>query len=86
MTFTLFAVAAPATISWSPTVAIIMIVCNVVAIAIGKFKIDQPSAGPALPMPQMFGGMGLPAVLATTAFGHILGAGVILGFANMGVI
>lgn len=85
MTLTLLA-AAPATISWSPTVAIIMIVCNVLAIAIGKFKIDQPSAGPGLPMPQMFGGMGLPAVLATTAFGHILGAGVILGFASMGVI
>ncbi|TVQ57191.1 MAG: photosystem I reaction center subunit PsaK [Spirulina sp. DLM2.Bin59] len=86
MTLTLFAAAVPSTIGWSPTVAIIMIVCNVLAIAIGKFKIDQPNAGPGLPMPAMFGGMGLPALLGTTCFGHILGAGVILGFANMGML
>lgn len=80
------AVAAPATMEWSPKVAVIMIVCNILAIAIGKISIKHPSEGPALPMPEMFGGMGLPALLATTSFGHILGAGVILGLASMGAI
>jgi photosystem I subunit 10 len=28
----------------------------------------------------------LPAVLAVTSFGHILGAGVILGLSNFGVL
>lgn len=77
---------APATVAWSPKVGLVMILCNVVAIAIGKFKIDQPSVGPALPSPAMFGGMGLPALLATTSFGHILGIGVILGLASSGAL
>jgi photosystem I subunit X len=76
--------ALPQTVEWSPKVAIIMILCNVVAIAIGKFKIAQPNVGPAMPSPTLFGGFGLPAVLATTSFGHILGAGVILGLAAQG--
>ena len=83
---TLLAMATPTTLEWSPTVAIVMILCNVVAIAFGKFTIQQPSVGPALPMSNMFGGMGLPALLATTSFGHILGLGVILGLASMGAI
>ena len=73
-------------VAWSPKVALVMILCNVLAIAIGKFKIAQPSVGPALPSPEMFGGMGLPALLATTSFGHVLGAGVILGLASTGAL
>ncbi|NEQ16787.1 MAG: photosystem I reaction center subunit PsaK, partial [Moorea sp. SIO3E2] len=38
------------------------------------------------PMPPKNSGMGLPALLATTSFGHILGLGTILGLANMGII
>ena len=34
----LFAIA-PATLSWSPKVALVMIVCNVIAIAVGKATI-----------------------------------------------
>jgi photosystem I subunit X len=71
---------------WSPTVGIIMILCNVLAIAIGKFTIQQPSTGPAMPSSNMFGGFGLGAVLGTTSLGHVLGAGVILGLSNLGVI
>ena len=44
------------------------------------------SAGPELPSPDYFGGMGLPALLATTSLGHILGIGAILGLANMGIL
>lgn len=76
----------PSTVEWSPKVAIVMIVCNILAIAIGKFTIQQPNKGPAMPSPQMFGGMGLGAVLGTTSFGHILGAGVILGLASAGAL
>ena len=80
------AAAVPTTMGWSPKVAIVMVICNILAIAIGKATIKYPSEGPAMPMPNMFGGMGLPAVLATTSFGHILGVGVILGLGSMGAI
>lgn len=76
----------PNTLSWSPKVAIVMIICNIVAIAIGKFTIQQQNIGPSLPSPNLFGGMGLGALLGTTSLGHILGAGVILGLANVGAI
>ena len=76
----------PPTPEWSPKVAAVMIICNVLAIAIGKFTIKYPSVGPALPSPQFFGGMGLPALLGTTSFGHLIGVGVILGLTNLGVL
>jgi len=76
----------PATPEWSPKVAVVMVLCNILAIAIGKFTIKYPSEGPALPSPAMFGGMGLPALLGTTSFGHLIGAGAILGLANLGVL
>lgn len=82
----LLASAVPTTVAWNPNVGITMIICNIVAIAIGKATIKNQTAGPQMPMPAFFGGMGLPAVLATTSFGHILGAGVILGLANMGAL
>jgi photosystem I subunit 10 len=63
-----------------------MIVCNIIAIAFGKFTIKHPSAGPSLPSPELFGGMGLPALLGTTSFGHLLGAGAILGLASVGAL
>jgi photosystem I subunit 10 len=78
--------AVPATLEWSPKVAIVMIICNIIAIAIGKYKIQQPNVGPALPSAEMFGGMGLGALLGTTSLGHVLGAGVILGLASMGAL
>lgn len=78
--------AVPHTLEWSPTVGITMIVCNIVAIAFAKATIKNPSAGPAMPASGFFGGFGLPAVLGATSFGHVLGAGVILGLSNMGVL
>jgi photosystem I subunit 10 len=76
----------PTTVSWSPKVAVIMIICNIIAIAFGKYTIQKQNIGPALPSPEMFGGMGLGALLGTTSFGHILGAGVILGLAYIGAL
>ena len=85
---TLLAVAAsvPNTVSWSPKVAILMILCNIAAIAFGKYTIQNQSAGPSLPSPEFFGGMGLPALLGTTSLGHVFGAGVILGLASVGAL
>jgi photosystem I subunit 10 len=83
LTSTLLA-AVTAPLEWSPAVGITMIVANIIAIAFGKLTIKYPSVEPALPSPTFFGGFGLPAVLATTAFGHILGAGIILGLHNIG--
>ncbi|MBE9051953.1 photosystem I reaction center subunit PsaK [Nostocales cyanobacterium LEGE 11386] len=73
-------------LEWSPTVGVIMILANIIAIAFGKFTIKYPSAEPALPSANFFGGFGLPAVLATASFGHVLGAGIILGLHNIGRI
>ncbi len=76
----------PYTSPWNLKVAIIMILCNIIAIAIGKFTIKYPNEGPSLPSAEFFGGMGLPALLGTTSLGHILGTGVILGLANLGAL
>jgi photosystem I subunit X len=78
--------AVPAPLAWSPAVGIIMIVCNVIAIAFGKLTISIQNAPPALPSSNLFGGFGLPGLLGTTCFGHILGVGVILGLHGLGKI
>ncbi len=80
----------PTTPEWTPTVALTMILCNLLAIAIGYYGISKQNRGkgPALPlvMPGMFKGFGVPELLATTSLGHLLGAGVILGLGNAGVL
>nr|WP_267871603.1 photosystem I reaction center subunit PsaK [Nostoc sp. CHAB 5715] len=78
--------AATTPLQWSPTVALIIIIANIVAIAFGKFTIKYPNAEPRLPLANFLGDFGLPALLATTAFGHILGVGVVLGLHNLGRI
>ena len=74
----------PNTFDWSPKVAMIMIICNIVAIAFAKFTVKYPNVGPAMPGSNFFGGFGVAGVLATTSFGHILGAGVIVCLGNLG--
>ncbi len=76
----------PTTLEWSPKVAFVMIISNIVAIAIGKLTIAKPNEGTALPASAMFGGMGLGSLLGTTSLGHILGVGLILGLANSGAL
>ena len=76
----------PTTVEWNLNVGLTMVICNIVAIAIAKATVKQPNADPQLPSSEFFGGMGLPALLATTSFGHLLGAGVILGLANAGAL
>lgn len=81
----LFAIAARAA-DWSPKVAVVMIICNIIAIAFGKATIKHQNVGLGLPSANLFGGMGHGAMLGVTCFGHILGAGVILGLTNLGVL
>ncbi len=74
----LLAAAVPMSQAWSPTIAIVMVVANllgVAAAASSKVKAG-PSIGP-LTLGQAIGG---------TCFGHLLGAGAILGLTSMGVI
>jgi photosystem I subunit X len=73
----------PNTVEWGPSVAVVMIICNALAFFIGKQVIQIPDAGPA---PGVFLGLGLPALLAVTSLGHAIGAGAILGLANIGVL
>jgi photosystem I subunit X len=80
--------AVPHTPAWSPGVGLVMITCNLFAIAVGYYAIKNRGVGPKLPMemPAMFTGFGIPELLATTSFGHLLGAGFILGLGNAGLL
>lgn len=83
MTYLLLSVPAfSGSFGWGPTDGIIMILCNILAIALCKVSVRNMAAGPALPLPELFGGMGLPTLLAATSFGHVLGLGVIQIFGN----
>lgn len=87
-TFSVLAQTVPTTPAWSWQTAVIMIACNLFVIAIGRYAIQKPGAGPALPfsLPGLFEGFGVPELLATASLGHILGAGMIIGLGNAGVL
>lgn len=84
----LIVAAIPHTEPWGFNTAIVMIICNLVAVAIGRFAISNPGGGPDLPVgkPDLFRNFNLPELLATMSFGHILGVGMILGLTNVGAI
>ena len=86
LTFNLLA-AVPATPTWSPSVAIIMVTANAFALVVARYGIKVKGVGPRLPveLPGLFSGFGWSELLAVTSFGHILGAGLILGLAQAGL-
>ncbi|QIZ71881.1 photosystem I reaction center subunit PsaK [Oxynema aestuarii] len=88
MLYTTLLAATATTVSWSPSVGIVMILCNLFAIAIGYKAIQNPGVGPALPvsLTPLWKNFGVPELLGTACLGHILGAGIILGLANAGVL
>ncbi|MDJ0679302.1 MAG: hypothetical protein QNJ18_05505 [Xenococcaceae cyanobacterium MO_167.B52] len=53
---------------------------------LGKSTMPNPGVGPALPMPEMFGGMGWAALLATTSLGHIIGILTIVLLDTYGIV
>ena len=80
------AASAPVTFSWSPKVAIVMIVCNILAFAIAKANIAYPNVGMPMPNARYYGGMSHASVVAALCLGHVLGIGSILGLASRGVL
>lgn len=80
--------AVPATPVWSVNVALIMITANVFALVVARYGIKVKGVGPSLPvaLPGLFSGFGLPELLAVTSFGHVLGAGFILGLGQAGLL
>jgi photosystem I subunit X len=72
--------------NWTIQVGIIMVFCNLFAFFIGRYAIKNKGQGPNLPteVPDVLKGFGIPELLATTSFGHILGAGMILGLRAAG--
>jgi photosystem I subunit X len=75
-------------VDWSPSVGIVMSFCCLFAVAIGRYAIQKRGVGPGLPVqgPDLFKGFGIAELLATLSFGHILGAGMILGLSSAGLL
>jgi len=80
--------AVPATPTWSFGVGLIMITANVFALVVARYGIKVKGVGPSLPvqLPGLFEGFGLAELLAVTSFGHVLGAGLILGLGQAGLL
>ena len=79
----------PQTVEWNFNVALVMISANLLAIFIGRFAIKNAGSGPDLPVsnkPALWKNFGIVELLATTSFGHILGAGFVLGMSNAGLL
>lgn len=74
----LLAAAVPMSQAWSPTIAIVMVVANVLGVAAAASS--KVKAGPSI------GPLTLGQAIGGTCFGHLLGAGAILGLTSMGVI
>jgi photosystem I subunit X len=81
--------AIPHTEPWRLTTAIVMIICNLLAIAItfgsvqlrSKIRVANPDDKSILGK-----GFSLPELFAAMSFGHIIGVGVVLGLTNIGII
>ncbi|HEY9751998.1 MAG TPA: photosystem I reaction center subunit PsaK [Coleofasciculaceae cyanobacterium] len=88
LSFELLAVIEPHTVAWSPSVGLLMTFCCLFSVAVGRYAIRRRGVGPKLPVevPALFEGFGIPELLATMSFGHILGAGLILGLSNAGLL
>lgn len=75
----------PHTSNWSIQTAIIMGICNLICIGIGRYAIQVRGLGPSIPVLGLEG-FGLPELLATTSLGHAVGAGTIIGLSTIGLI
>lgn len=75
----------PAGSTWSIQNSIIMIICNLVTVLIGRYAIQVRGLGPSIPLYGV-SGFGLSELLATTSLGHIIGVGAILGLKSIELI
>jgi photosystem I subunit 10 len=80
--------AVPTPPTWSAGVGLIMITANLFALVVARYGIKVKGVGPNLPieLPGLFEGFGVPELLGVTSFGHVLGAGLILGLAQAGLL
>nr|YP_010336244.1 photosystem I subunit X [Chroodactylon ornatum]UNJ14650.1 photosystem I subunit X [Chroodactylon ornatum] len=78
-------IAAGLTSDWSFKIALIMIASNLFVMVVGRYTIQVRGLGPSIPVAGLKG-FGLPELLATTSLGHVMGAGVILGLSNTGLL
>lgn len=81
----MLATSLPSTSNWSAQISIIMIICNLIAILIGRYAIQVRGLSPSIPISGI-AEFGLTELLATTSLGHILGAGTIIGLNSIGLI
>lgn len=70
---------------WSIKIGLIMIICNLICIGIGRYAIKIRGLGPSIPILGLEG-LGLPELLATTSLGHIIGAGTIIGLKSIDLL
>jgi photosystem I subunit X len=81
--------AIPHTEPWRLTTAILMIICNLMAIAItfglvrlrSKIRVANPDDKSILVRD-----FGLAELVTAMSFGHIMGVGVVLGLTNIGIV
>nr|YP_009391399.1 photosystem I reaction center subunit X [Platysiphonia delicata]ARW59543.1 photosystem I reaction center subunit X [Platysiphonia delicata] len=71
--------------AWPMQTAIIMIMCNLLTIMIGRYAIKKRSLGPSISI-LATEGLGLPELIATTSLGHVIGAGTIIGLKSLQII
>ena len=82
----LFVSLVPQTAIWSAKTASIMISANVFCIVTGRYVIQVKGVGAPLPLAGSFNNFTLPELLASTSLGHIVGSGIILGLAYIGLL
>lgn len=75
----------PATVGWGSSAALIMIVCNLLAIAVVRFRLPIPAQGGSSSSSNPTN-LGVIQVVTGASIGHIIGVGVILGLANLGIL
>jgi photosystem I subunit X len=66
--------------AWSPTTAIVMVICNGLGL-LAAATTSKVKAGPVVG-----GGLTMGQAIGGTCFGHVLGAGTILGLTSIGVL
>nr|QHO64211.1 photosystem I reaction center subunit X [Lympha mucosa] len=71
--------------TWSMQIALVMIICNVIAIIIGRYGIQVRNTAISIPILNIID-LSLTELLATTSLGHIIGAGTILGLRSINLI
>lgn len=92
MNLTLLAAAVanvPLTPEWSPTIGLVMGAFNLFGVLLARNVVEVKGVGPSLPIPipGLSGkDFSIAQLIAGTSFGHILGAGAILGLTNAGIL